>query len=77
VSANVDFAAVALACGYASGASCDSLRGFEQTLAATRDHPGPHLIHARIAPGSMANLGRPTIKPREVARRFQRFLAVR
>jgi phosphonopyruvate decarboxylase len=46
-------------------------------LAATRGHPGPHLIHARIAPGSMANLGRPTIKPREVARRFQRFLAVR
>ena len=75
VSANVDFAAVALACGYASGASCDSLRGFEQALAATRDHPGPHLIHARIAPGSMAKLGRPTIKPPEVARRFRRFLA--
>ncbi len=74
-SASVDFAAVALACGYASGASCDSLRGFEQALGATRDRRGPHLIHARIAPGSMAKLGRPTIKPPEVARRFRAFLA--
>ena len=41
VSANVDFAAVALACGYASGASCDSLRGFEQALAAAARPPGP------------------------------------
>ena len=32
VSPNVDFAAVALACGYASGASADSLAGFERAL---------------------------------------------
>jgi phosphonopyruvate decarboxylase len=75
VSASVDFAAVALACGYASGATCDSLRGFEQALGASRDAPGPHLIHARIAPGSLAKLGRPTITPPEVARRFRSFLA--
>jgi phosphonopyruvate decarboxylase len=75
VSANVDFAAVALACGYASGASCDSLSGFEQALSSTRDQPGPHLIHARIAPGSLAKLGRPTVTPPEVARRFRHFLA--
>ena len=59
VSANVDFAAVALACGYASGASCDSLRGFEQALGASRDAPGPHLIHARIAPGISREAGAP------------------
>ena len=74
VSPNVDFAAVALACGYASGASADSLAGFERALAATHTEPGPHLIHVRIAPGSLANLGRPTIKPPEVARRFRQFL---
>ena len=77
VSPNVDFAAVALAYGYASGASCDGLRGFEQALAASLDAPGPHLIHTRIAPGSLAKLGRPTIKPPEVARRFRSFLAGR
>jgi phosphonopyruvate decarboxylase len=75
VSANVDFAAVALACGYESGMSCDSLRGFEQALGATCDQSGPHLIHARIAPGSLQKLGRPTVTPPEVARRFRRFLA--
>jgi phosphonopyruvate decarboxylase len=77
VSASVDFAAVALACGYASGATCDSLRGFEQALGASRDAPGPHLIHARIAPGSLSKLGRPTITPPEVARRFRAFVASR
>jgi phosphonopyruvate decarboxylase len=75
VSPSVDFAAVALACGYASGASADSLGGFEQALRATRTDPGPHLIHVRIAPGSLAKLGRPTVTPPEVARRFRRFLA--
>jgi phosphonopyruvate decarboxylase len=29
----------------------------------------------RIAPGSMAKLGRPTVKPPDVARRFRDFLA--
>jgi phosphonopyruvate decarboxylase len=75
VSPNVDFAAVALACGYASGTSADSLAGFERAFRATRDEPGPHLLHVRIAPGSHAELGRPTIKPPEVARRFRAFLA--
>jgi phosphonopyruvate decarboxylase len=75
VSASVDFAAVALACGYASGASADSLAGFEQALGAACRTTGPHLIHARIAPGSLARLGRPTVKPSEVARRFRAFLA--
>jgi phosphonopyruvate decarboxylase len=75
VSPNVDFAAVALACGYSSGTSSDSLAGLERALLATRGHPGPHLLHVRIAPGSMAKLGRPTIEPPEVARRFRAFLA--
>jgi phosphonopyruvate decarboxylase len=76
-SASVDFAAIALACGYASGASADSVRGFEQALRATRADPGPHLLHVRIAPGSLARLGRPTITPPEVARRFRRFVTGR
>ena len=74
VSASVDFAGVALDCGYAYAASCDDLDGFTQ---AWRDAAGegPSLIHLRIAPGSMASLGRPTVTPAEVARRFKEFLA--
>ena len=75
VSASVDFAAVALACGYRYAAACDSAAGFEAALKAAETAGGPALLHVRIAPGSMDRLGRPTIKPAEVARRFKGFLA--
>ncbi len=75
VSETVDFARVALACGYAEAARCDSSAGFERAFGAALAAPGPHLIHLRIAPGSMAGLGRPTIEPAAVARRFKAFLA--
>ncbi len=75
VSANVDFARVALACGYAGAASCDDLMGFERAFQAGLAAPGPWLIHLRIVPGSMAGLGRPTLTPAEVARRFKEFVA--
>ena len=75
VSPIVDFARIALACGYRSGTVVDGTTGFEKTLARSLEVDGPHLIHARIAPGSIEKLGRPTIKPTEVARRFKRFLA--
>jgi phosphonopyruvate decarboxylase len=74
VSASVDFADVALACGYATGAACDSVAGFETAFRAAAAAPGPHLIHARISAGSLEKLGRPTVRPPEVARRFQAFL---
>jgi phosphonopyruvate decarboxylase len=74
VSPTVDFAGVALACGYRRAASCDSLAGFEAALADALAAPGPALVHLRIAPGSMAKLGRPTVKPYEVARRFRSFV---
>ncbi len=75
VSASVDFAGVALACGYAFAASCASLDGFERAFRQARAAAGPAMIHLRIAPGSMATLGRPTVKPADVARRFKAFLA--
>ncbi|WP_342239687.1 phosphonopyruvate decarboxylase [Inquilinus sp. OTU3971] len=75
VSASVDFAAVALACGYQFAASCASLDGFEAAFRAASEAPRPALIHVRIAPGSMDKLGRPTVAPADVARRFKDFLA--
>ena len=75
VSPNVDFAAVAQACGYPRGFRCDSESGFARALeAALAEGPRPVLIHASIAPGSLAELGRPTIAPRDVARRFRSFI---
>jgi phosphonopyruvate decarboxylase len=75
VSASVDFAAIALACGYRYAASCATLAGFEAAYREAASGAGPALIHLRIAPGSMAKLGRPTVTPPEVAQRFKAFLA--
>jgi phosphonopyruvate decarboxylase len=48
VSASVDFAAVALDCGYAYAASCDDVDGFERAWRSAAQ-AGPALIHLRIA----------------------------
>lgn len=78
VSATVDFAAIALACGYRTAAACDSLAGFEAAFksatAGAAAAGGPALIHLRIRPGSLAKLGRPTVAPVDVARRFRAFV---
>ncbi len=74
VSSTVDFAGVALACGYGFAASCATLDGFKAACHQARAISGPALIHMRIAPGSMAKLGRPTVKPYEVAQRFKNFV---
>ncbi|HKW52659.1 MAG TPA: phosphonopyruvate decarboxylase [Stellaceae bacterium] len=75
VSGTVDFAGVALACGYRYAASCATLEGFAAAYQGAAHGPKPALIHARIAPGSMGKLGRPTVTPESVARRFKAFLA--
>jgi phosphonopyruvate decarboxylase len=74
VSAGVDFARIALACGYAGAATTDHLAGFERAFLAALDAKGPRLIHIRVRPGSMKRLGRPTVPPDAVARRFKAFL---
>jgi len=75
VSGSVDFAGVALACGYRYAASGGTLDGFAAAYRAAALGPKPALIHVRIAPGSMDKLGRPTVTPESVARRFKAFLA--
>jgi phosphonopyruvate decarboxylase len=75
VSPHIDFAAVAAACGYRSAWSCDDAAGLTEALQHMKSTDGPHFIRMKIAPGSIDNLGRPTVKPPEVARRFQDFIA--
>ena len=71
----VEFADMALACGYRRAFACDSLAGWERALrAALVADDGPVLVHARMRPGSMSKLGRPTVPPHEVAQRFKAFL---
>lgn len=74
VSGTVDFAAIAHACNYRFAARCSGLEGFEAGLKAALSATGPSFLHMGIAPGSTP-VGRPTIPPHAIARRFQAFLA--
>src|SRR5438876_4232668 len=67
VSPHVDFAAVALACGYRQAASCDDLAGFDAAFAEALAAVGPVFVQLRIAPGPLEKHGRPPIPPHEVA----------
>jgi phosphonopyruvate decarboxylase len=75
VSAGVDFAGVAQSCGYASATVADALPEFTESLRRALAAPGPHMLHWRIAEGSLQKLGRPTVKPPDIARRLRDFVA--
>ena len=75
VSASVEFAEIAGSLGYVTAAKSDSVSRLSKAYTAALASDGPHLVHMRIQPGSLKELGRPTVKPTEVARRFRDFLA--
>lgn len=75
VSSGVDFAAVAVASGYREGIQVDDVGSFKEAVVEALRDGGPTLIHMKIAPGSLSKLGRPTVSPTDVARRFKAFLA--
>src|SRR5262245_2410560 len=66
-SRHLSFAAIAAACGYRSAVACDALDGFAAAMSAAIASDGPHLVHLKIAAGSLAKLGRPTLGPEQVA----------
>ncbi|MCC4245302.1 phosphonopyruvate decarboxylase [Stappia indica] len=74
VSAHVDFASVAAACGYRFAARARGLAEAGAALDAALAVPGPRFVHVKVAAEEVAGLGRPTVAPREVARRFRAHL---
>ena len=70
----VDFTSVAISCGYKISYLVNNLNGFERSLKESLKKKGPIFINVKIKPGSINNLGRPTVSPNIVARRFQNFL---
>ena len=70
----VDFTSVAISCGYKISYLVNNLNGFERSLKESLKKKGPIFINVKIKPGSINNLGRPTVSPNKVARRFQDFL---
>ena len=74
VSYVVDFASVALACGYKTGTIVDDIGCFTDACLDAFSSEGPHMIQVKIEPGSITKLGRPKVKPHDIARRFKKFL---
>lgn len=68
-SARVDFAAIALACGYVSA---QDVHDTDELTSALRQPPaGPALLRVRIAAYSDPGLGRPALRPPAAAARFR------
>ena len=74
----VDFANIAINCSYQNSYSTDNLNDFskiiKKNLVSSNKTIGPTFIHIKIQKGSIENLGRPTIHPKDVAKRFKNFL---
>lgn len=74
LAAQVDFPALAAACGYEQVHDCGGLASFGDALKVAQSGPGPAFVYLRISPGSLTGLGRPDVHPAEVARRFRAFV---
>ncbi len=75
VSHNVSFAKTAQSCGYRTSYICDTLDTFANAFKDGMSADKPCLIHLKIKPGSITKLGRPTIAPYDIARRFRDFIS--
>ena len=71
----VDFSNIAINCGYKNSYSADNLDDFSKIIKTNLKNTfGPTFIHIKIQKGSIENLGRPTMHPKDVAVRFKNFL---
>lgn len=73
VSPKVDFAAVALACGYAAAATCAGVEGLDEALAFADGACalGPVLARVMISSEEGEPRDRPKVSPQEIAERFR------
>ena len=73
VTANVDFAAIAAACGYRRTLSGDDLSLVDELLRPVTAH-GPALGHLKIGTGTLGHLPRPRVSPAEVLGRLAKHI---
>jgi len=74
VSPRIDFARIALACGYVAAATCrgrDAL-GDAMAFAAATGGSGPVLVHIAVDEREAGDLDRPELSPAEIATAFRR-----
>ncbi len=73
VSPQVDFAGVALACGYRSAAVCQGASSLDEAFrwAASESGEGPILLHISVDEREASGLERPDLTPAEIASAFR------
>ena len=76
VSANVRFADIAAACGYAASFEGNNVKLVDELLA-LQGLNGPRFGHLKIRTGTREHLPRPSISPPEVLRRLMRHIGTR
>jgi len=76
-SPNVDFAGVALSCGYKRAATVATVDDFARTLEDQLASKGPTFLRMLVTTGSRKNLGRPRLSPRACYERFAGWLKER
>ena len=69
VSTNVNFSAIASACGYAVAYQGEDINLIDRLFDTSCDN-GPRFAHIRIRPGTIDKLPRPDVSPAEVVRRL-------
>ncbi len=74
VSPSVDFAAVALSCGFRRAETVSTLADFETTLGEHLGAEGPTFLRMLVLGGARPDLGRPQLAPRDVYLRFRDWL---
>ncbi len=75
VSSTVDFAHVAVGAGYRHAYAAGGRDDMRAILDEVSGQKGPVLVHLKVAVDTDPKLGRPTITPDEVARRFRSFIS--
>jgi len=73
VSPTVDFASVALGCGYASAIFAEDKNSLEQVLTNLKDLAAPVMVVVQTNQNSRKNLGRPTETPLQTKERFMQW----
>lgn len=75
VSRTVSFARVAVAAGYRRAYACGREADLRDVIRRAADGEGPALVHVKVGVRTESGLGRPTVAPEGVARRFRAWFA--
>ncbi|MCA9563644.1 MAG: phosphonopyruvate decarboxylase [Myxococcales bacterium] len=70
---SIDIPAIAKACGYRHAESVDGEHAIADALERLNAASGPALLEIKVCTGARADLGRPTMTPRELKERFMAF----